>query len=605
MRRKNWELVFTVFLALGFPVTSVRAQETSHGQTGDVASRSAEGGAPRKGTSPIGRQVGSPYVELDSWIYPALDRLAALGFIHSEFSDTRPWSRIECARMVQEAGSKLDIAPESAEAGRLYATLQKEFQPELSALNSAEGVGTIRLESVYSQFIGISGRPLNDSYHFGQTIINNYGRSYRQGFNSQEGFSGYAVAGRFEFYTRGEFQYAPSASAYPLGVRQAIAVADGNPLQPATPVACVSQFRLLDTYAGVNLGGWDLTFGKQSLWWAPNRGGALLFSDNAEPIYMARISRTAPFELPWIFRVLGPMKWDLFVGKLSGNQFPPRPLIHGEKISFRPTKDLELSFSRTGEFAGVGRPLTLGAIWHTYTSFQSSVDFPASQNPGERNGGFDFSYRVPGLRNWLTVYADAMSRDDPNPLDAPRRAAWNPGLYLAWIPYVPRLDLRFEAVNTNSPSSSRNGQFFYWEGFYHDLYTNKNNLIGDWVGREGMGFQAWSTYWFSPRNTIQFGYRHAKVANDFIPYGETLNDGSVTLDWLLHDNLQVGASLQYEKWLAPVLAAGPQTNWTSSLQVTFWPNWSKRVGALGQIDHSSDQNPRDIPTDHKDQPTTR
>jgi hypothetical protein len=517
-------------------------------------------------------------VELDSWIYPVLERLAAFGYIHSDFSDTRPWTRVECARMVREAGEMLEVDPGgSSEAQRFYAALRKEFQPELGALNGAGGERSVQLESVYSRVTGINGRPLNDSYHFGQTIINNYGRPYQEGFNTYDGFSGYAVAGRFTIYMRGEFQHAPSAPAYPLSVRQVIANTDGNPLQPATLVGGVDQFRLLDTYAAANVAGWNLAFGKQSLWWAPNHGGALLFSNNAEPIYMARVSRVAPFELPWIFRLFGPMKWDFFFGKLAGNQYPARPLIHGEKISFKPTKNLEVSFSRTGEFGGVGRALTLGAIWHSYTSFQSSVFYSASQNPGERNGGFDFSYRIPGLRNWLTIYGDLASRDDPNPLDAPRRAAWNPGLYLAWIPRVPRLDFRVEAVNTNPPSSpNRNGQFFYYESYYHDLYTNKNNLIGDWIGREGMGIQAWSTYWFSPRDTIQFGYRHAKVSGDFIPSGETLNDGSVALNWWLHENLQVSAFVQYEKWRAPVLAASPQTNWTSSVAITLWPKSLKR-----------------------------
>src|SRR6266851_4119492 len=41
---------------------------------------------------------GSPYVPLDSWIYPALDRLAGLGLIDSGFTGLRPWTRRECAR---------------------------------------------------------------------------------------------------------------------------------------------------------------------------------------------------------------------------------------------------------------------------------------------------------------------------------------------------------------------------------------------------------------------------------------------------------------------------------------------------------------------------
>jgi len=575
MRNANWKLVLAATLAFGTPL---RGQEASHLPAPEDGSQPAAESVGTERRYQLGKRNGSPYVELDSWIYAVLDRLAALGYIHSEFSDMRPWTRVECARLVQEAGNRLDVEHGgSSEAQRFYATLRKEFQAELAESNGAGGEKTVRVESVYSRVTGISGQPLNDSYHFGQTIINNYGRPYQEGFNSYDGFSGYAVAGRFVIYTRGEFQHSPSAPAYPLSARQAIAAADVNPLQPSAPFAGKDQFRLLDTYAAANLAGWNLSFGKQSLWWAPNYGGALLFSNNAEPIYMARVSRNEPFQLPWIFRRLGPMKWDVFFGKLSGNQYPPRALIHGEKISFQPTRNLEVSFSRTGEFGGVGRPLTFGAIYHSYFSFQSSVGYSASQNPGERNGGFDFSYRLPGFRNWITVYGDLMSRDDPNPLDAPRRASWNPGLYLAWIPRVPRLDFRVEAVNTNPPSTSApDGQFDYWEIFYHDLYTNKNNLIGDWIGRQGTGFQAWSTYWFSAQSTIQFAYRHAKVSGRFIPFGETLNDGSVTLNWWLRDNVQFNARVQYEKWRAPVLAATPQMNWTSSFEITLWPKSLKR-----------------------------
>ena len=41
---------------------------------------------------------GSPFVPLDSWIYPALDRLAGLGLIDTGFAGMRPWTRRECSR---------------------------------------------------------------------------------------------------------------------------------------------------------------------------------------------------------------------------------------------------------------------------------------------------------------------------------------------------------------------------------------------------------------------------------------------------------------------------------------------------------------------------
>ncbi|MGH9765732.1 MAG: capsule assembly Wzi family protein, partial [Blastocatellia bacterium] len=247
-------------------------------------------------------------------------------------------------------------------------------------------------------------------------------------------------------------------------------------------------------------------------------------------------------------------------------------------------------FTRTAEMGGVGRPLTPAALFNSYVSFVSSgtcsnpspgvpctPKYGANNNPGKRTGGFDFSYRLPFVRNWISVYADSASDDDPSPLAAPRRAGIDPGLYLSHFPGLPKLDLRIEAGYTDIPTSvSNGGHFLYFDSFYHDLYTNKNNIIGSWIGREGMGFQGWSTYWFSARDSLQFGYRHAKVAKDFIPDGETVNDASAKFSWTFARDFSVSAGVQYEKWLAPILASAPQTNWTSSVDVTFWPeSWRK------------------------------
>jgi Capsule assembly protein Wzi len=347
----------------------------------------------------------------------------------------------------------------------------------------------------------------------------------------------------------------------------------------------VNQFTLLDAYAAVNLSGWELSFGKQSLWWGRGEGGALLFSDNAEPIYMFRARPIESFELPSVFRWLGPMKTDFFFGELSGIDFPPRPLIHGVKISFKRTQNLEMSFVFTSELGGVGRPLTLAAIFNSFFSIRSSVLYSPSDNPGKRTLGYDFAYKFPHLRNRLAFYANGLLPEDnptnldmsQSPLYIPRRAAIRTGIYLPQIPGAPKLDFRVEAAYTDPPTPrSVRGLYIYWNDFYHDLYLNKNNLIGDWVGREGMGFQGWSTYWFSPRKSLQFGYRHAKVSGDFIPGGETLNDGSAMVSWQLRDDWSVSAGLQYEKWFAPILTPAAQTNWTSSVNVTFWPqSWNK------------------------------
>src|SRR5258707_13103210 len=95
------------------------------------------GGAPWQSISQIFRSggdsspanQGSPYVPLDSWIYPALDRLAGGGMIDTGFSGVRPWTRSECARLLTEASDRVDGGP--AEGQKTYQVLEREFREEL------------------------------------------------------------------------------------------------------------------------------------------------------------------------------------------------------------------------------------------------------------------------------------------------------------------------------------------------------------------------------------------------------------------------------------------------------------------------------------------
>lgn len=519
--------------------------------------------------------MGSPYVPLDTWVYPAFDRLAALGYVQTGFANLRPWTRMECARLVQEAGGLiLQADVEGGEAVRLYQALAKEFSPEVALLGGGRNLGAT-VESVYTRFMGISGTPLTDGYHFGQTIVNDYGRPYGQGFNMVTGASSRAEAGPFAFYFRGEYQYAPATPAFPNNVRAAIAANDDIPLLPAPVPNDFNRFQLLDSYVSFGIKGFQISAGQQSQWWGPGQGGPLLLSDNAEPVPMVQINRTFPARLPSIFSLLGPLRTDFFFGKLEGHQFPPGPFIHGQEFSFKPTPNLEFGFSRTVIFAGATQPLTWGTFATSFFSTSSGNQNPR-QHPGVRHSGFDFTYRIPGLRKWLTLYNDSLVHDDVSPLSNPRRAAMSPGIYMPQIPGLPKLDLRVEAVYTDVPvPQSQMGDYIYWERIYRDAYTNNGNLMGSWIGREGKGIQAWSTYWLSPRSKIQVSYRGAHVAKDFLE-GGTYQDFATSADLLVRPELSVNGSLQYERWDFPLLSTTQNSNFTASLQLTYWPHWKLR-----------------------------
>jgi hypothetical protein len=559
-----------------------------HDEEIDYASYGTFVGEPRRVSL---ASAGSTYVALDSWIYPAVERLVAMGILRDQSLGLRPWTRTAVAGALAQAKDFDDsiaaAGPETPDsAASLYSALTSEFAPELALENG--GVNeSIRLESVYSGFNVISGTPLNDSYHFGQTIINNFGRPYQQGFNSVSGFTSRAESGHFFFYARGEYQDAPSAPALPDGARAVIAQVDENPLQPAVPVKAARDFRLLDTYAGVNILGHQVSIGKQSLWWGSGEGGAFIFSNNAEPINMLRINRPNALYVPLISKLLGPIRYDNFFGKLSGHNFPADPFVYGQKFTFQPTKNLELGFSRTAVFAGQGKtPLTFGTFKNSFFSF-SDVSLPGikgtPRDPGDRHSAFDFSYRLPFMRNWATLYADSIVHDDASPIDAPRRAAIVPGIYISHFPRLTKLDLRVESGYTDIGALGlpfqKQGRFIYWEAVYHDAYTNKSNLFGSWIGRQGKGTQVWSHYWLRPSTVIEAAYRNAKLSPQFIPGGGTQNDYSAGARTRVGKGLELSARFQYEQWNVPALAPNPaapagfrKSDFSSSVQITYWPN---------------------------------
>ena len=531
--------------------------------------------------------MGSPYVPLDSWVYAAFDRLAALGYVHTDFEGMRPWTRLECARLVDEAGDRIrDEGSDPQEANHLYRALEQELADDLEILGGGRN-RTLRLESIYTRFTGIAGTPLRDGYHFGQTIINDYGRPYSEGFNNVTGFSGWATTGPFVVYVRGEYQHAPEGAALSDTARQTIQTVDSLPFAPpGTPPATIDRFRLLDAYVAMGLENWQVSFGKQSLSWGPGQGGPMMVSNNADPVNMFRVSRVTPFKLPSIFGWLGPMRTEFFLGQLAGYEFilspsglvgqfghslASQPFIHGQKISFKPTANFEFSVSRTTIYGGPGFPLTLRTLGRSLLA-TTNERAGAPNKPGDRRSGVDFTYRIPKLRKWLTFYGDGFTDDEFSPIGYFDRSVWHAGIYMPQIPRLHKLDFRAEGVYTDNPLGGALGHgFYYFNGTWRSGYTNRGNLIGSWIGREGQGAQAWATYHFDPKSFIQLNFRHQKVSQEFISGGGTLTDLGVRFDLWVRSTVSVSSFVQYEKWTFPVITSGPKSNVTTSVQVTFWP----------------------------------
>ena len=517
---------------------------------------------------------GLVYVPLDSWVYPAFERLFSMGYADSAYLGMRPWTRTSCLRILEETYPKLQDAPKDQEAWRIFQALAVEFGAEAGQTNPQA-----KLYDAYTRNMYIKGRPINDSFHFGQTLINDYGRPYQEGFNALDGFTAWAEGYHFSLDVRGEYQHAPGRGAYPESVQELFSAVDNTPLLPPEPVPQTNVFRLINANFATSLANHEISVGKADDWWGPTQSGSMALSNNAEPIYALRINRVVPLRIPFVSDVLGPFRYEFLFGSLKGNRYPNSPWVHAQKFSFKPTRNLEFGFSRVVVFAGKDHvPLTFGSFWHSFTSFSNvSVAEKESRNdPGFRSSSFDFTWRLPFVENWLTLYTDSIVHDDVSPLAAPRRAAVNPGLYLSHFPKAPHVDLRGEAVLTDPVSNSQGGQFLYYEYEYKDGYTNKGNLFGSWLGREGKGGQVWLTDWLSPKEYIQLGYRNAKVSKTFIPGGTTQNDINIKAVLRLKDDLELNAFGQAEFWKVPALASGPKNDFTGSFQLTYFPKLSWR-----------------------------
>ena len=534
-----------------------------------------------------GDKLGSAYIPVDSWVYPAMMRLYSLGYLDTMYVSMRPYTRRSALHILQKSEDAI-LGSDDGQAQEILSALLNELTEEgiTDGAIAASQRGTVYgVQSVYARVTGVSGSILQDSFHLGQTFSNDYGRPEEPGFNSILGFSTLNERGPFSLYVRGEYQHAPGGPGYSLGLSSQLSNTDeilfappNSPQAtiPTGPIAAQNPFRAVEATLSYHILGHEISAGKSDAWIGPAMGGSMEWSNNAENIYSFRFNRVEPIRIKYLSRLLGPVRYDFFYGSLKGHTAPNDDWVHSEIFSFRPTRDFEFAFQRTIIFGGAGHePVTL----HTFLKgFFDTNDTAVGEklsrtDPGARFSAFNFSYRLPFVRNYLTLYADSESHDDLTPVSAPRRAAYRPGIFLSQFPGAKRLDLRVEGVSTDcSTLVCVNGSHQYVENAMQKQgYTNKGLILGDWIGREAKGGQAWLTYHLSGNEWVQVEYLNKKTAKDFIPGGTTQNQFTVDVVKRIGPDVEVNARFQHEGWKAPIYLPGAQNDNAFSLRVTFFP----------------------------------
>ena len=114
---------------------------------------------------------------------------------------------------------------------------------------------------------------------------------------------------------------AVKSAALPLAAREARSQADFAhsivptpfPVASDTPIPSVNRGRLLEAYIALNLADWQLSYGNQSIWWGSDEGGAMMISDNAQPLRMFRVNRITPLSCPVFLECLAQCAWNFLL----------------------------------------------------------------------------------------------------------------------------------------------------------------------------------------------------------------------------------------------------------------------------------------------------
>jgi hypothetical protein len=488
---------------------------------------------------------------MDSWVYPVIDRMIARGELDADGVGMRPWTRVQIASLLERC--------EKCE-GEERTELRREFSDE------SRVSGIARFEEMYVRSEQIAGKPLTNGFDYGQTVVNDFGRANRQGQNLIVGTLARVDSRWFFSAIRVEYQQAGTDQ----GEFEVVKAIDGAAAADQWNTRAIHRARVLEGYVGTRVGNLQMSVGNQDVHWGRGYSGAMLLGENAQPLTMLRFRNAESFRMPWLFSWMGKWRGEFFVGKLSGHVKPFSPWLQGQKITIAVTPNLEFGFSRTIVFAGGGHGLAR-SFGRSFFSVGSNLSMTPGgpTDVGDRRGGFDVQYRVPKLRNYVTLYADSFTDDDPSPLSAPHRAAFLGGVYFPKLPGLAKMDLRLESAYTDAPGVRGDGHFFYANEGYVQSYTNDGQLLGHWVGRAGNAYQAWATYWFSPVTKGQLNVRTLQVSANYLPGGGRQWDLAGSYETRLRKNLDLAMKVQQEHWRIPVLESRTHNNVSISFQATY------------------------------------
>lgn len=497
--------------------------------------------------------ASSVNVPVGNWAYSALDKLDGYGLIQSDIYGTRPYTRIEFARLINEALTRKEQSDRSYPSivDEILKRLQREFSDELLRFGRGEGTSAKSffkpIDEAQARYVYVDGEPHDFNRHQGTQIdategtplvYNNDGIIYGKHHNFQLQFSS---SMRFKDVLSGYIEPV-------LLVRQN----EGD----WHTIGEEAQVDLLKGYAKVSPWNVEIEAGRDSMWWGQGYHGSLIMTNNAWPIDMVKVSNPSPTLLPWYFRYLGPFKYTFFLSQLQDFRVLTTPPdareiftdvgFAGYRFQIKPLPYLELGAATTFIFGGEGRP---GLTWDDIVriiGFQSSRPAKGANQIAQ----IDMRVQLPFL--WDAEFYGEFGGEDSGSTRVEeflfRDIGYVLGLYFPRITPDGRADFRLEYANNAFEKDEEHRGFWYGHSLYRSGYTHNEMIMGHHMGPDAEDLFARVSYYIRDdlRVGLDYDYMARGENNPLTPAVERSNEVGTDLTYEINDRLSLTSRFAFE-----------------------------------------------------------
>ena len=452
----------------------------------------------------------STNMPIGSIYYDYLEKLDGMGYLKSMLYGTRPYSRMDMARWTLEAREAMSKKPDATDfVETMVSRLEKALAPEIAQIRGGEGNAKTSFK-LHSTSVELAATKLHNKDGYGYRgpanarwqsfSTNNKGHKYEDGGNMIVGM-----------YASGN-----------LGWDTALSVSGRAAWDKEDVTASLDE-----AYLATRVGIWNIEAGKQAIAWGQGVTGNFLFSDNARPRTMLKISNEEQPQSKGFLKFLGKTRFTAFASRLDGDRTEngvhdyEHPYLLGFRGDFT-YKNFTLGLARASMLGGKGNAFHKRDLGKWLVGKNASHD-----DKWNDIAGVDFRWRIPGV----TLYGELYGEDQAG--YSPSLVAYRGGIYIPRLSYDGTWDMRLEAAHTN--------RAWYTHGTYQAGWTYRNDIMGDYMGTNANRFYGNINYYASAYDKIGFhgSYWTAdqadntknKVKNAWLTYDKVLGDND-TLNFM-------------------------------------------------------------------------